>query len=58
LHEKKGAYQETGDQKIRTGYREKYTMGPMPAYEHTVFGSGSKEQKTIQKNAYKPHVGV
>lgn len=55
---KRGRSPKTGDLKNRTRYREKYTFCQMPAYEHTVIGTGIREQKTTWKNAYKPYIGL
>jgi hypothetical protein len=49
---------DTQDETIRIGYGEKYTIGLMPVYEHTVFCSGTRGQKTTRKNAHKPHIGL
>jgi hypothetical protein len=36
----------------------KNTTELTPAYEHTVFGRGTEEQKTTRKNTYKLYIGL
>lgn len=44
--------------KIRTRYGEKYTISQMATYEHTVFGTVTREQITTRKTEHKPFSGL